>query len=159
MAVLTDFQNFLAVFIFDEKMHKKISPLGGVSLPRPAVPLPEARGCVLSAWFTFISRTTGLRAVEDFVRGVLLTLVGHTLTSSVSWALLPIPHLFKLLTTAYATRFRLQVYRLSATRLALGGGLSSLSGFIIAQVLRFVKHFFYFLWDFFQSQRWPPLAS
>jgi hypothetical protein len=31
-------------------------------LPRPAVPLPEARGCVLSAWLTFISRTTGLRA-------------------------------------------------------------------------------------------------
>lgn len=62
------------------------------ALPRPAVPLPEACGCVLGAWFTFIFRTTGLRAVEDFIRGVLLTLVGHTLTSSVSWALLPIPH-------------------------------------------------------------------
>lgn len=43
-------------------------------------------------WFTFIFRTTGLHAVEDFVRGVLRTLMGHTLTISVSWALLPIPH-------------------------------------------------------------------
>ena len=57
--------------------------------------LPSS-GLFLSAtprcWSTFIFRTTGLRAVEDFVRGVLLTLVGHTLTSSVSWAWLPFPH-------------------------------------------------------------------
>ena len=55
-----------------------------------------SRGLLLSAppvcWLTFIYRTTGLRAVEDFVGGVLLTLVGLTLTFSVSWALLPIPH-------------------------------------------------------------------
>ena len=74
--------------------------------------------------------------------------MGHTLTSSVSWALLPIPHLFKLLTTAYATRFRLQVSRLSATRLALGGGLSSLSDCIIAQVFLFVKPFLLFFYFF-----------
>jgi len=42
-------------------------------LPRPAVPLSEARGCVLGAWFTFIYRATGLRAV-----GVL----GEWLTAS-----------------------------------------------------------------------------
>lgn len=57
-------------------------------------PLQACMGFFTSGrcWFTFIFRTTGLRAVEDFVRGVLRTLMGHTLTSSVSWALLPIPH-------------------------------------------------------------------
>lgn len=57
-------------------------------------PLQACMGFFASGrcWFTFIFRTTGLRAVEDFVRGVLRTLMGHTLTSSVSWALLPIPH-------------------------------------------------------------------
>lgn len=39
-------------------------------LPRPAVPLPEARGCVLSAWFTFIYRTTGLHAVALLLRAL-----------------------------------------------------------------------------------------
>ena len=35
-------------------------------IPRPAVPLPEVCGCVLSAWFTFIYRTTGLHAVGSW---------------------------------------------------------------------------------------------
>ena len=43
---------------------------------------------------TFIYRTVGLRrAVEDFISQVLQTLVGLTLTSSDSWALLGFPHL------------------------------------------------------------------
>ena len=62
---------FDSIFIFAKKMYKKISPLGGVSLPRPAVPLPEARGCVLSAWFTFIYRTTGLHAVGVCGKGLI----------------------------------------------------------------------------------------
>ena len=65
--------------------------------------LPSS-GLFLSAtprcWSTFIFRTTGLRAVEDFIRGVLLTLVGLTLTSSASWALLPIPHFTALVVLA-----------------------------------------------------------
>ena len=44
-------------------------------LPSSALFLSDARSC----WSTFIYRTTGLRAVEDFVVEVLLTLVGHTL--------------------------------------------------------------------------------
>ena len=57
-------------------------------------PLQACMGFFASGrcWSTFLFRTTGLRAVEDFVVGVLRTLMGHTLTSSVSWALLPIPH-------------------------------------------------------------------
>ena len=42
-------------------MHKKKSLS---ALPRPAVPLPAAWGCEhYLAWFTFVSRATGLRAV------------------------------------------------------------------------------------------------
>ena len=51
----------------------ELVPFCQIFLPRPAVPLPKARGCVLSAWFTFIYRATGLRAV-----GVL----GECLTDS-----------------------------------------------------------------------------
>ena len=62
-----------------------------------AAVLPSS-GHFLSAaprcWSTFIYRTTGLRAVGDFVSQVLQTLVGHTLTSSDSWALLGFPQLF-----------------------------------------------------------------
>lgn len=42
----------------------------------------------LTAWFTFIYRVTGLRAVEDFVVGGLRTLVGHTICG-----LAPLPSL------------------------------------------------------------------
>lgn len=56
-------------------------------LPSSALFLSDARRC----WFTLIYRTTGLRAVGDFIVEVLRTLMGHTLTSSVSWALLPFP--------------------------------------------------------------------
>lgn len=45
-------------------------------LPSSAHFLSDARRC----WFTFVYRTTGLRAVGDFVVGVLQTHVGRTLT-------------------------------------------------------------------------------
>lgn len=43
-----------------------------VVLPSPTHNLPTSGRC----WSTFIYRTTGLRAVEDFISKVLLTLVG-----------------------------------------------------------------------------------
>ena len=74
---------------------------GGVAsvLPSSALFLPDARRC----WFTFISRTTGLRAVEDFVIKDLPTLVGLTsLTSSDFRALPCFPHLHLDYTTGFA---------------------------------------------------------
>ena len=130
-------------------------------------------------WFTFIFRTTGLRAVEDFVRGVLRTLMGHTLTSSVSWALLPIPHFY----LDYSTHFALchdfflqgeaplpfrvapcftSRFRCCVVLLGLVSPLPAValappwSVFIIAQTLCFVKHFFYF---FFGGQACLSLFS
>ena len=48
--------------------------LGALHLSQLSQGLPHLR-----AWFTFISRTTGLRAVEDFVSGVLYDLLVATL--------------------------------------------------------------------------------
>ena len=74
---------------------------GGVAsvLPSSALFLPDARRC----WSTFISRTTGLRAVEDFVIKDLPTLVGlASLTSSDFRALPCFPHLHLDYTTGFA---------------------------------------------------------
>ena len=48
----------------------KNTPQNWGAVPCPAVPLPKAWGCVLSAWFTFIYRTTGLHAVGVLERGL-----------------------------------------------------------------------------------------
>ena len=130
----------------------------GAVLPSSAHCLSAPRRC----WSTFISRTTGLRAVEDFVVGVLLTLVGLTLTSSVSWALLPIPHLcldYTILLAACQELFLNQAhfypaapsgqglggrsYRLSWVSPFLSGCLPlAFCVYIIAQMLGNVKYFF-----------------
>jgi hypothetical protein len=80
IAILVDFGNFLALLVLVSFVaifchHFVTAKLGPVrqiagrqkvyfifnqkkmslsALPRPAVPLPEARGCVLGAWLTFI---------------------------------------------------------------------------------------------------------
>ena len=122
----------------------------GAVLPSSALRFSAPRRC----WSTFIFRTTGLRAVEDFINQVLLTLVGLTLTSSDSWALLGIPHLW----LHYNTDFLIcQVFFwnffkgpvdfilfLSLICPRAGAQPQALYILIIASFFRFVKNFFYF---------------
>ena len=93
---------FFGLFLFFCPRLTAPSPrCGGVAsvLPSSALFLPDARRC----WFTFISRTTGLRAVEDFVIKDLPTLVGlASLTSSDFRALPCFPHLHLDYTTGFA---------------------------------------------------------
>ena len=63
-------QPLLTVFIIADDL-SLVKPFLKFFLPRPAVPLPEACGCVLSAWLTFIYRATGLRAVGVLGTGLI----------------------------------------------------------------------------------------
>lgn len=55
------------------------SPFQQLDFPSPPiVDYTQVGVAHLSAWFTFIFRTTGLHAVVDFIGEDLRTLVGHT---------------------------------------------------------------------------------